>query len=378
MQGFRGLSSGLSFVMLATSLASCGHDAREEPRPHLLALPPFTPTPPKKAEPKKPVEERAPRKPNPADGKCERATVSSGIVDPDCVYLVGSVTNEYLAEVLIDPFHPEDRASGFGFFKRIMIHPTTGEIWFHSIDEAHKLMGVYVHQTNAPGLTPLAAQQSIPVPVCPGDFHDPWDFGLFADDGALAIQCVDGRLLVPPESKPFDDRFWEYHALGYDRAALGLRGPFAYAVIKDEIASFIRWTQYDRFITARSRADGGFLAVTSGTFPDHLPQLLNVELDGSFTTLGTYDFGSESNFDGAGRCINDSSGGVSCNSAGLDCVLDASSALYCLTVLGDYAVGDSPPPVVVRYTRDAPPRIIHHGRDSAVKISAWSKLVTGP
>lgn len=82
--------------------------------------------------------------------------------------------------------------------------------------------------------------------------------------------------------------------------------------------------------------------------------------------------------DGAGRCKIDSTGGVSCNSAGQGCVLDAESALYCLTVLGDYAIGDSPPEVMVRYTRDAPPRVVHHGRDSEVKISAWSRLVTGP
>ena len=374
----RAALTSLGLVAVASSLASCAHDASEEPEPYLPTPTPFSPTPPK-PQTKKPVEERPPRIPNPADGKCERAVVSSGIVDPDCVYLFGTVVDDGggpLGQALIDPFRPNDRAFGFALPRRIIVHPKTGELWFHA-DDPRSPPAIYVHEENIPEGMLLTSQRRIAIPSCPGHFTDPWDFGLFADDGALAITCTDGRTLVPPKSEPFDDRFWEYLEWSHDRAALVVRGPATYAVLKDGNAAILDWSE-QRFIAARSRAGGGFLVATGGTFPDYFPQLYDLEIDGTVSTRGSYDFGVDPWFDGAGRCKVDASGGISCNSAGTRCALEASGALQCLTVIGEFSEGKMPLDILVRYTRDAPPRILYDAHDSNLKISSVSLLVTGP
>ncbi|MBS2019766.1 MAG: hypothetical protein JST00_43285 [Deltaproteobacteria bacterium] len=338
------------------------------------------PTTPSK-DPLSPAED-APRKPNPADGVCKRANVSSGIVDPDCVYLLGMAALEFGSEmpVLIDPFRPEDQAYGFGHVTRMAVHPRTGELWFLSVDEdSRRPAAIYVHQENRHALLytwkgMLDGQRWIPTPTCPHPFPAPGDFGLFRDDGIPAIRCSTGEILVPTQSDSMDLQGGVPVALGNDRVVLALNPPSSYSVVNATVANRIQWIDYDRFIAARARPGGGFVAVVSSPFPDQFPRLWNVELDGSVTSLGTYDLGPPRTDDLTGDCLRLPTGEISCGTQGGSCALDASAALFCINFTGTAMARAG---IVVRFTLNGPPLIVYDERDSQVKVR-FADLVTGP
>lgn len=369
-------------VLFATTVVACGSDDAQEPELYIPQPTPWSPTPPKK-EAERPADARPPRVPNPADGVCKRAVVSSGVVDPDCVYVLGR-TREVLPgaelEVLIDPLRPEDRAFGFAQNRRIIVHPTTGELWFLAHDnKQHDAMYVLEENVALPDST-LFKQRLVPNPVCSTVFPAPFDFRLFADDGVPLYECEGGLRLMPTQTEPFEAFGGVVLAASHDRAVLTLNPPSSYTIVKDGIQRPIGWTEYQRFIAARSRPGGGFIAATyGGTFPNHLPNLWDVELDGTIATRGTYDLGPEGMVDikSSGWCTLGSPEAISCGGVGYDgCALEPSGALWCVNVIatekGRTIEG------VVRFTQTGPPQIVYDSRARDVKVSTISKLVTGP
>ena len=224
-------ASGCAGLMLAViSASSCdeatpplANDAPPAPGPtaHL---------PPKGSDALAPPDAGVPcdRTPKPADGICSRVRVSCGVLDPDCVYVMGTLEESVAGQdVLIDPQDPSDRAYGFGMQRAMAVHPKTGELWFTaSSGSSGAPWGVYIHQVNkwADAINPqLTFQRRIATPRCPEQVS-PFEHFLFADDGALAYICSGrplGLVNILGQLEGFDMQLYEPLALGRDRAVFG-------------------------------------------------------------------------------------------------------------------------------------------------------------
>jgi hypothetical protein len=294
----------------------------------------------------------------PADGICGVASVSSGVVDPDCVYLLGTLQEgTSWRNVLIDPRHPADRAYGFGNpFRAPIIHPKTGRLWFlsraNSGSQRLYLFGVTA-PVNAYPDAQLAGHTLVPTPGCADNML--FEHYLVPDTGVLVYDCLGnpGTTFVDGQAAPVDLQGYLVVAVGNGGVVLGAKTAPDYAIVKDGVATPIAGLAYNTFLRAiRSRPSGGFMALANaGT---ERGQLIEIEVDGSILVKGPYDFGTPPRGPG-------------------DCVLEPSGAAVCIVNVPGPLAAEG----VARFTLTSPPEMLHDERTSDVKIHG-SRLVTGP
>jgi len=294
-----------------------------------------------------------------ADGVCINTDVQAGIVDPDCVYLLGTLNEgDSFRNVLIDPAQPADRAFGFGHTRRTpLVHPLKGRTWFMGMTSTPPV-AVYSFTKSVPVneldiTNQLAAQTIIPTPSCPSNLLD--KFFIAPDDGALVYTC--GNVFVEGTAAPIDLKGHLPFALGADRLFLASSAG-EFALVKNGVVTPLPSTLWGLGLyVARSRPGGGFFVVAGALGTQG--QLVEILPDGTTKVLGSYDFGPPQ-------------GGIG---PGPNCVLDRANGLVCLNRIPGaptvFADG------VVRFSLNAPPVLVFDERNSDVKIHL-SSLVTGP
>jgi hypothetical protein len=289
------------------------------------------------------------------DGVCTPGSVSSGILDPDCVYLLGTLKpGEIGHQVLIFPTNPADRAFGFGdVSRRPFVRPTDGRVVFQAGQHAYTF-------TTSVGTSSgieqqLAAQTLLPTPGCGRD-DSLYKVFVFPDDGETFYECIGFSVHwhVGTSTTPL---FLDYlpFAVAEDRSFIGQDGTPEYFLVRGRSAVRVLDGGYTNLFAWRASPGGGFLVALSR--PGVRAELRRVEASGE-SILGNYDFG-----EGAGG------GG-----GGGHCVLEPTGAMVCITTLEQ---DGGPQDGVVRFSTTGPPEILYDERTSDVKIHI-AELVTGP
>lgn len=297
-----------------------------------------------------------------ADGVCVDANVSTGIVDPDCVYLLGTLQEgDAWRNVLIDPRDPKDRAFGFGYtFRAPIIHPKTGKLTFIASGDTSGSRHLYEFGTStAPTASPnaqIAAHTMIPTTRCSASSL--LEHYIFPDDGVVAYDCNGnpGATWVYGATMPVARQGYLPVAVGNDRVILAAKTAPDYAVLIDGAVVPVQGLDTNTFLGAvRSRPTGGFLAVGNAT--GIRGQLLEIATDGTTTPKGSYDFGTPP-VGPSGSCVLEPAGS-------LVCIGKMKAAPYDVDAIYRFRVGG------------AAPELLYEERMSDVKIHI-SHLVTGP
>jgi len=287
------------------------------------------------------------------DGVCTPLPVSTGLYDPDCVYLMADPERGDCSMFkLFLPSKPAERVYDFGCGPNSpIVRPTDGRLFFFSTDEVQGARVYRYHPRTTP--TWLVADQlrnQEMIETCP----DPLHLFMFPDDGKLLYDCadfthqgLDGPFVEGGE--PFDMAGYYPLAAGESRTVLGVKNDpgLHYAIVANGLATPVD-ADGDNIFAQRSRRGGGFWAVDSR--PGVVAELREVLPDGEVRSVGAYQ-------------TQPGEGG-----AGLGCVLDTARALYCYTWAGSL---DG----IVRYTLDAPPELVFPEQFGNL---AFTSLVTGP
>lgn len=295
-----------------------------------------------------------------ADGVCVDANVSTGIVDPDCVYLLGTLQEgDAWKNVLIDPRDPKDRAFGFGYTLRApIIHPKTGKLTFIAHADSNPMRRLYTFGSSTPPTAyanaQLAAHTIVPT-RCTGDSL--FEHYLFPDDGVLAYDCLGnpGPTYIDGVTAPFDRQGHSIVAVGAGRVVLAAKTAPEYALLVGGAVVPVQGLDTNTTLYAvRSLPSGGFIAAANAT--GVRGQLIEIAVDGTTTVKGPYDFGMPP------------------LGPGPRCVLEPSGALVCLQLLQASPIAVDG---IYRFRLGAPPELLYDERSSDVKIHI-SYLVTGP
>jgi hypothetical protein len=291
--------------------------------------------------------------PPPADGICAATLVSAGVVDPDCVYLLGTLTEgDAWKDALIHVSRPNDFATGFGYVTFApVVRPTDGRVLFEaSGDRTPRQM--YRFTASSTGLPdPALAAQTVESSVtCDPTLLD--RFFVFPDDGAILYGCGNADFIAG-SSQPIDMAGYLPIATGRNRLIVGAKTYPDIALVQNGAVTPVSGLM-GRPYAFRSLASGAMWMATSEA--GVRGELLEIAPDGSTKVVGTYLFGAAP------------------FGPGPDCALEPSGALVCLNRLG---MTDSFADVVVRFTFNSAPEILYDERNGVVKLHG-SKLVTGP
>ncbi|MBS2013722.1 MAG: hypothetical protein JST00_12595 [Deltaproteobacteria bacterium] len=162
-----------------------------------------------------------------ADGVCSPKVTKSGVLDPDCVYVLGSLAGVSGAVVLFLPPFPYDRLFGFGNpeERTMFVHPKDGRLYFYANAGPDKALYRFTSNAEVGGTESdqLAVQTIIPTPACAPPF---WFDGLFVfpDDGEILYRCyVSTSLFRAGTSTPYPTFGYEVSAVGVHRTLLAYR-----------------------------------------------------------------------------------------------------------------------------------------------------------
>ena len=286
-----------------------------------------------------------------ADGVCSPTSVSAGVFDADCVYLLGTLSQNGDAwkDALINVSQPNDYATGFGYVTLApIVRPTDGRVLFEAAGD-HTPRGVYRYVEPFFGYADSAlAKQKLETSVtCSASMLDV-RFHVFPDDGAILYGCGDQFFVA---GSPVDLAGNRPAATGRNRLIVAAKTyPDIFLVQNGVVTPVPGFTGTP--ITFRSLPSGTmWMASANGVQAD----LREIALDGSMHVVGAYNFGPP---------IYRQSG---------QCALEPSGALVCIVTLAD-----SPPAEgVARFTFANPPEVVYDERTGPVKIQIGA-LVTGP
>jgi len=294
--------------------------------------------------------------PPPYDGICTPGPMSTGVYDPDCVYLLGTVQEGSCGyDALIYPANPNDRVYDFGCNAWLpRVRPTDGRLIFvSSVNEPDQAYAYRPQTTRAQwDRDQLALQEKLD--TCPllNRIYS------FPDNTKMLYDCWsnDGGSGPYIDGAPFD-------MAGYDGPLAGGEGgsvlawkqtpELEYGIVVNGVATPVTGLANADIFAQRSRRGGGFLIADWGPNRGELREVLP---SGDTVVRGTYQ--------------TDRTHGP----AGPDCVLEPGGALVCLD-WSDY--NGLRYDEIVRYTVDAPLQVIYQERTNDVKIHI-SSLATGP
>ena len=296
------------------------------------------------------------------DGICTPSPVTTGVYDPDCVYLVGSALPGSAGyDILVDPAVPNVRAHGFGYyFSSPVVRPKDGRLVWRTFDE------LWVFQ---PDTVALGAQENVVVanddavatPGCPEGVAHAF---VFPDDSKVAYQCFQSRtnpdfaqhVFVEGASTPLASGGAGIFPIGVGNK----RAVLFRAQANGELSVFDGATKHPVVgsatpgYVAAVRFRGGAFRVAQWRTGDggSSLDLLRVAVDGTMTVVGTYSLGSPA--------------------PSIDrCVLEPSDGLVCFT----WGVSESDK--IVRFSLGAAPQLLFDETGQPVQIHI-SDLVTGP
>lgn len=289
-----------------------------------------------------------------ADGICAATSVGAGVVDPDCVYLLGTLTEgDAWRDALIHVSRPNDFATGFGYVTFApVVRPTDGRLLFEARGDRTPPR-IYRFTASSMDLPdPALAAQTVESSVTCSAPTLLDRFFVFPDDGAILYGCGDAELIAG-SPQPIDMAGYLPIATGRNRLIVGAKTYPDIALVHNGVATPVSGLS-GRPYAFRSLPSGAMWMATSAT---GIPgELLEIALDGSTQVVGEYQFGAAP------------------YGPDPDCALEPSGALVCINRLGMSA---SFADVVVRFTFNNAPETLYDERNGVVKIHG-SKLVTGP
>lgn len=290
----------------------------------------------------------APRPAGPSDGVCTPGAMGTGVLDPDCVYALGTLrpgTSGY--DALGHPTNPHDLIGSFG---QLMPHPVVrpdGRIAFVGFDGTTR--GVFLW-SKTPVIGGRVELQLIPherlsFPRCSA----PQRLWIYPDDGKALVHCSEagGGYFVEGTTTPIELGQASVVAAGARRSVLGSVGSPGYVIVRDGVTTPLRPTDFQRTLAVRARKTGGFLMAV--VRPPRY-ELITVEESGDWMVVGAYDVGA--------------------GMTGPACALDGSGALVCA---GSTATTGA----VVRYPLEGPPSVQYDHTTTEWKLFGPA-VVTGP
>jgi hypothetical protein len=281
------------------------------------------------------------------NGVCSPGSMSTGVYDPDCVYLLGSLRPGLAGwQALVYPGLPDDYAVGFYDPTAGVIRPSDGRLLF--MDNGGPQIFV-PSSIPSSGNFPLAKNQALATPPCPGAYPL-----VFPDDSAVGYACgSDDSFHVQGQSAAlYTLLYTTIYAAGPGRVLLTNKvGVPTLLTPGGDIVVQNPWS--DQPITARYSGDGFLVVVVAAAAP--IMNLWKVRLDGTTINLGTYQGGNQVDF--------------------FQCKLELSGALQCPAT--KLTQQDSAYGVVVRFTLTDPPQIVYDDTAQPVKLDI-SYLFTGP
>lgn len=293
-----------------------------------------------------------------SDGLCAPAAVTTGVYDPDCVYVVGTrLPGSAGWDVLIDPSAPTVQAHGFGnYFSTPGIRPQDGRLVFRTYAELYWFTPDSV-ALGSPAAEVLANDTLVATPGCPQGVARAF---VFPDDGAIGYQCFQSvdypnfaqHLFVEGSSEPLASGGDERPiAVGPGRSALFRNGDTLRVFDGAEFHA-ISGAGVQREAPAVRFRDGAFLVAAVRSFSPQSIELLQVSLQGAVRSVGFYRLDVP-------------------DTVFSECVLEPNGALVCFTgQLG-------PTTKVTRFTLDAAPATIYDPTGNQVALHI-PHLVTGP
>jgi hypothetical protein len=315
-------------------------DAARDLAPHDLAPRDLTPPPDLTSPP-----DLLPALPLPFDGVCTPNAMATSVYDPDCIYLVGTLSQGNCgADVFVYPGAPDDYVAGFACDDpRGMIRPTDGRFLFTtsngSIDVAYAF--------TAGG--PISNDLPIATPGCPyGVFH----VDTFRD-GTLAWRCFnttnvvhidDGSTMLTTPNGAY--------AFGPGRAVLAGDGAGLSIVDPSGKTPVTGLPSFVAVAAARSTPDGFYVALGTANTPLSAA-LYEIAMAGAATKRGDYQLDNSWVRPG--------------------CALEPGGAMVCFTNRPSQGLDDT----ITRFTTTDAPTVIYDESLHPVKIHI-SYLITGP
>jgi len=301
------------------------------------------------------------------DGQCTVGGIETGVLDPDCLYLMGT-TDEGNADriVIVNLAAPNSYRYGFGqYHADPVIRPSDGRLlyWDKRYNGDCRSQSRYCVFGWLPDATPqsfpyaldimLANDTVIDTPAC--GFRRPLGPLVYPDDGATAYRC-DGttiernRLYMEGESTvAFEGGEETPLVLGAGRAVL-LANQTTMSVAMNGVRQQVDIGAFESVISARWIA-GRFSIALLRNSSERIADLVTVGTGGDLTSVGTYDVGADQVH--WYTCTLDLDGGLACSGGSLTGV--------------DY---------VMKFSTDAPPTILYDESEHSVKIHG-SDIVSG-
>jgi hypothetical protein len=284
------------------------------------------------------------------DGVCQPAPMWTGVYDPDCVYLWGTLSEgACYRDALVHPANPTDYVAGFtcSTFESD-IRPSDGRLMFSEYISGKEVARSFVVDAVSPVTTypanPGANDFTLPTAGC----QDIRLLHAFRD-GTLTYQCSgQNGIFVEGSAAPIMITGSPL-AFGAGRAILAANGSSAEIVDGAQHTSVTGLPSFTSVAATRSTPSGFMMAASSGT----TFSLYDITLAGVATLRGSYQFGSHTSYHG--------------------CVLDPDGGLVCFTRGTASVFHDT----VTRFTTTGMPTLVYDEIPNTVKIHI-SYLVTGP
>lgn len=228
------------------------------------------------------------------DDVCTQTDVGNGILDPDCVYISGSLSpGSAWAGIIFHPERPEDFAGAarFGLFNAV--RPSDGRLLYtaEAIDEpndpAPNRAKVFAYRgprsvtSNAP-----PGRERVPGVVC--DKLSRPGFLVFPEDGALLYDCDDTLLVAGSPPMPLYRGAYRALATSYDRSIFAEGESSNFAWIKD--GSIVEIDAFEGDVVALRSKTGGFmgLATWRQRAGEGILEFHEIAPDGTVKLIGEY------------------------------------------------------------------------------------------
>jgi hypothetical protein len=288
--------------------------------------------------------------PLPFDDVCTPGPMGTGVYDPDCVYLLGTLSEGSCpGDVFVHPSRPDDYVAGFPTCTQGgAIRPSDGRLLYVDGVGLESVAMEFAVDAVSPFSTyvadPAANDTAIPTPLCT---DGPWRVGSFRD-GTILYLCVNSGSVVRSGDTTLlssDDAI----AFGAGRAILVDGGFARLAIVEAGQRTAVTGlpSTLNEVVTARSTADGFLVATYDRDLSTY--RLFAIDRAGAATARGNYQM-----------------------AGGTRCVLEPSGALVCFTE-GPGSFHDT----ITRFTTTGAPTVIYDEQLHLVKIHG-SYLVTGP
>ena len=307
-----------------------------------------------------------------SDGTCTAGDLGTGVLDPDCMYMLGAVIEgDADAAILVNLAAPAVAKGGFGtYHAEPVIRPSDGRLlfWDHPYQGTCRPQSSYCLYSWRPDAAPVVANPMpldlmlsndvvLATPAC--GTERPVAAVVFPDDGATAYRCdgiplaVTNRLYMEGESTPLLEGGAESPlAAGPGRAVL-LAGVSTISVWSGESRPVVAVGAYESVIAARWIGGSFAVALLRTSTPQRVAELVTVDTAGVVTSVGTYQLSTNFPFL-------------------YTCKLDLDRSLVCTVAGGTGLSGDT----VQRFRTTGAPVILYEEDQHTVKIHG-SEIVTG-